>query len=323
MYILDVCITYDMYKLPRIYTLHTHVYLRICICTYTIYPYTNLPLLRYVTDTPENLFGIKGQTTGNFQASLKQLSTDCLSFLGLVLVKVPTDEPKTKEPVVYGFVKLESSRAVRIKTGASLHLSEIAESLAEVLKSKENQQRLRDSLVIPATNNNNNSNNNNTNINSTTTTNNSTTTTATALPPIPEDTILSPSETLNKAATVVESDTSNPASTTPTTTNTNTDTKTTRPPTSLLSRLSTKLLPSSLISTLSSSSLTLPPPLPLSTTTTPSQLNQISLNSTPSPVAPVAPVRGGSSSGDPSGITVPVLQLDDLESTLKPLRYYR
>ena len=227
---------------------------------------------------------------------------------------------------MYGFVKLESSRAVRIKTGASLHLSEIAESLAEVLKSKESQQRIRDSLTIaptpstvPTTNN--------TATNTVPTTSTVPTTTATtALPPVPEDSILSPPETLNKTdtATTVDSGTpATPAPSTPTIAATTDTRTTTRPPISLLSRLSNKLLPSSLISTLSSSSSSsssslVPQP----------KTNQISQNTTPSPsslAAPVAPsvappVRGGS--GDPSG-AVPVLQLDDLEKTLKPLRYYR
>jgi hypothetical protein len=54
------------------------------------------------------LFGREG-TLGNFEASLKDVP-DALEYLGLVVVKLPNDDPKTETPTVFGFVKLQSAR---------------------------------------------------------------------------------------------------------------------------------------------------------------------------------------------------------------------
>ncbi len=75
----------------------------------------------------DNLFGME-LTTGNFEAPLKSIS-DNTQYAGVVVVKLPHDEPRTKEPIIYGFVKLESTRTAKIKTSQVLELSQIVDKL--------------------------------------------------------------------------------------------------------------------------------------------------------------------------------------------------
>jgi hypothetical protein len=60
---------------------------------------------------PDGLFGRPG-TIGTFEASLKDIP-DPLAYLGLVVLKMPEDEPKTEEPVIYGFVRFQSARSIK------------------------------------------------------------------------------------------------------------------------------------------------------------------------------------------------------------------
>lgn len=85
----------------------------------------------HLTQHLEGLFG-KEETLGTFAVSLKDIP-DALGYLGLVVLKLPADAPKTNEPVIYGLVKLQSARSVKIKTSSALHLTEISESLFKVL----------------------------------------------------------------------------------------------------------------------------------------------------------------------------------------------
>jgi len=81
----------------------------------------------------EGLFGRKESgTIGTFAVPLKDIP-DVMGYLGLVVIKLPQDAPKTNDPVIYGFVKLQSARSVKIKTASALHLTEIAEMLHKIL----------------------------------------------------------------------------------------------------------------------------------------------------------------------------------------------
>lgn len=85
----------------------------------------------HTTSNAEGLFGREG-TLGDFECSLKDVP-DALYYLGLVIVKLPQDAPKTEEPIVYGFVKLQSSRTAKVRTGAALHISKVADSLVKII----------------------------------------------------------------------------------------------------------------------------------------------------------------------------------------------
>ena len=78
-------------------------------------------------NTTECYFG-QNYAINNFEASLPNIK-DIYNYYGLVIVKLPDHEPVTSEPIVYGFIKLESSRTAKVNTGASLHLTHIADRL--------------------------------------------------------------------------------------------------------------------------------------------------------------------------------------------------
>lgn len=67
----------------------------------------------HIYSRSDGLFGREG-TLDNFEASLKDVP-DALEYLGIVIVKLPTDAPKTEEPVVYGFAKLQSARTIKVR----------------------------------------------------------------------------------------------------------------------------------------------------------------------------------------------------------------
>ena len=89
----------------------------------------------YLNVDSEGLFG-KENTLGNFEATLKDIY-DALDHLGVVILKMPQDKPVTEEPIIYGFVKLQSSRFNQVKTLTALNLTEISETLAKVSKESE------------------------------------------------------------------------------------------------------------------------------------------------------------------------------------------
>ena len=83
----------------------------------------------------DGLFG-KPETIGTFAVPLKDIP-DVLGYLGLVILKLPQDAPKTNDPVIYGLAKLQSARSVKVKTSSALHLTEISESLFKILAAAE------------------------------------------------------------------------------------------------------------------------------------------------------------------------------------------
>ena len=80
------------------------------------------------------LFGREG-TYGTFEVSLKNIP-DVLLYKGLVVVKLPDDKPRTEEPVVYGFIKFMSARAMKIESMNELHFVEINDILSKAIDRK-------------------------------------------------------------------------------------------------------------------------------------------------------------------------------------------
>ena len=66
------------------------------------------------------------------EASLTDIP-DALSYQGIVILKLPEHEPVTDEPLIYGIVKLQSYRSLKIRTGDALGLTEISETLTKIL----------------------------------------------------------------------------------------------------------------------------------------------------------------------------------------------
>lgn len=91
------------------------------------------------------LFGVSG-TTGVFEASLKDIP-DAIAYGGIVVVKLPTDEPKTEDSVIYGFIKLVSSRSSKTKTGTALHLSSINDQLQQLINSQDSSSKTKNVLL--------------------------------------------------------------------------------------------------------------------------------------------------------------------------------
>lgn len=87
---------------------------------------TKVYLNRY---NPDGHFGKKG-TLNDFEVSLKSIP-DVLLFRGLVVVKMPADRPVTEDPVVYGYIKLQSARSIAISTANEMQFSEISDIISK------------------------------------------------------------------------------------------------------------------------------------------------------------------------------------------------
>ena len=87
-----------------------------------------------ISGVPEGELGLPDQLL-TYEAVLTDIPS-VLQYQGLVALKMPADEPMTDEPVIYGIVKLQSFRQLRIRTRDALQLSEISESLAKILVDK-------------------------------------------------------------------------------------------------------------------------------------------------------------------------------------------
>lgn len=88
-----------------------------------------------IAQLAEGEFGVVDQET-DYEAALVDIA-DVTMFQGVVVVKLPQDEPKTEEPIVYGFVKLQSSRSTRIRSVDALHLSELSDMYAKLVLKEE------------------------------------------------------------------------------------------------------------------------------------------------------------------------------------------
>lgn len=84
---------------------------------------TKIPLKTNV----DGLFGREG-TRGDFEVSLKSIP-DVLVYQGLAVVKLPTDKPETSEPIIYGYMKFQSARGVKLITSNELHFTAVKDIL--------------------------------------------------------------------------------------------------------------------------------------------------------------------------------------------------
>ena len=87
----------------------------------------------YIHADVDGLFG-RADSIGNFQASLKD-TPDVLNYQGLVVCKLPQDEPKTEEPVIYGLIKFVSARTVKIKSMSAMKFHEVMDDMSKILTS--------------------------------------------------------------------------------------------------------------------------------------------------------------------------------------------
>jgi hypothetical protein len=87
---------------------------------------TKVYLNRY---NPDGHFGKKG-TLNDFEVSLKSIP-DVLLFRGLVALKLPGDRPVTEDPVVYGFIKIQSARSLTFNTAGEMNFTEIQDIISK------------------------------------------------------------------------------------------------------------------------------------------------------------------------------------------------
>lgn len=78
-----------------------------------------------VNRSPAGAFAANEHSTGNFEVVLKDIP-DILHYQGLVVLKLPTEEPKTDEPQIIGILKLELARSNKIHSMAGLGLNHLA-----------------------------------------------------------------------------------------------------------------------------------------------------------------------------------------------------
>jgi Leucine-rich repeat (LRR) protein len=97
----------------------------------------------HIYSRSDGLFGREG-TLNHFEASLKDVP-DALEYLGIVVVKLPGDPPKTEEPVVYGFAKLQSARSIKIKTRQAIGIGDLVDELSKILEAQQQQYDLEHS----------------------------------------------------------------------------------------------------------------------------------------------------------------------------------
>lgn len=87
--------------------------------------------IRITGAASEGMFGSQ-EAASNYESSLTDIP-DALSYQGLVVVKLPEHEPSTDEPIIYGLIKLQSYRSIKIKTSDALHLVEVSEELSKIM----------------------------------------------------------------------------------------------------------------------------------------------------------------------------------------------
>ena len=75
----------------------------------------HLPVKR----SPNGNFAANEHSLGEFDVVLKDIP-DVLQYGGLVVLKLPTDEPKTEEPQIIGILKFEHARHVKVHTMSAL-----------------------------------------------------------------------------------------------------------------------------------------------------------------------------------------------------------
>ncbi|RYG63073.1 hypothetical protein EON64_16670, partial [archaeon] len=76
----------------------------------------------FLSHVPEGTFGSL-ETVADYEASLADI-VDLNNFQGLVVLKMPTEEPMTSEPIIFGYVRFASNRALKIRSLDALQLQE-------------------------------------------------------------------------------------------------------------------------------------------------------------------------------------------------------
>lgn len=82
------------------------------------------------------VFGATGYSLGTFQAPLKDIP-DPLSYGGCVVLKLPNDFPKTETPTIYGFVRFQSAKNIKIHTHEALGIADLSDTLRKMLQAAE------------------------------------------------------------------------------------------------------------------------------------------------------------------------------------------
>jgi Leucine-rich repeat (LRR) protein len=80
-----------------------------------------------LTGVNEGIFGNDKDTT-DYEAVIVNV-VDIFAYQGIVVLKLPQDEPTTEEPIIYGYVKLLSYRSIQIRTIDALHLNDLSNML--------------------------------------------------------------------------------------------------------------------------------------------------------------------------------------------------
>lgn len=105
-----------------------------------------------ITGASEGIFGSQ-EVAANYESSLTDIP-DALNYQGLVVVKLPEHEPPTDEPIIFGLIKLQSYRSIKIKTSDALHLVEVSEELSKIMvpedKKEESTKRTKPTKDTPS-----------------------------------------------------------------------------------------------------------------------------------------------------------------------------
>jgi len=105
-----------------------------------------------ITGASEGIFGSQ-EVAANYESSLTDIP-DALNYQGLVVVKLQEHEPPTDEPIIFGLIKLQSYRSIKIKTSDALHLVEVSEELSKIMvpedKKDESTKRTKPTKDTPS-----------------------------------------------------------------------------------------------------------------------------------------------------------------------------
>lgn len=77
---------------------------------------------------PSKLFGVDGESTGNFEIPLIDIP-DPVQYQGLVVAKPPSQPPVTENWIVYAFIKLQTARSLNTNTLRQCKLEEVYDML--------------------------------------------------------------------------------------------------------------------------------------------------------------------------------------------------
>ena len=88
------------------------------------------------------VFGVSGYSLGTFQASLKDVP-DPLSYGGCVVLKLPNDYPKSETPTIYGYVRFQSAKNIKVNTHEALGIADLNDSLKKILEQASSERPIK------------------------------------------------------------------------------------------------------------------------------------------------------------------------------------